>query len=73
MHRVGFATLQYQGSAELPLAEGEQFLLPAHACNRFGVCLYSDLQASLDDPHSRAIRIPAGELFHLPADEELGI
>ncbi len=73
MHRVGFAPLQYQGSAELPLAGGEQLLLPAHACDRFGVCLYSDLQASLDDLHGRAIRIPAGELFHLPAGRPVAI
>ncbi|MFB9275009.1 helix-turn-helix domain-containing protein [Cohnella cellulosilytica] len=67
MHTAGVAPLQYLGSAELPLAGGERLALPAESCDRFGICLHSDLRVSRGDSGDRGIRVPAGELFHLPA------
>lgn len=73
MHTAGFAPLQYQGSEELQLAGGDRVDLPAHARDRFGICLHADLRAALDDPKGRAVRIPAGEMFHLPAGRAAAI
>ena len=67
MHTAGFAPLQYEGSTELRLAGGEQLSLPAEPCDRFGICLQSDLRVSRDDTRDRGVRVMAGELFHLPA------